>query len=61
MTVLGGRDDQSPAPAPEPRRIDVRWVVILAISIAVGFVAGNPAAGIGAGFAVAVALHVMMA
>lgn len=56
MTVPASSDGSEK----DPPRIHVRWVVIIAISIAVGFVAGSPTAGIAAGFAVAVALHMMM-
>lgn len=63
MTVPGSSDQSGASLSggeKEPPRIHVRWVVIIAIAAAVGFIAGNPAAGIGAGFAVAVALHMMM-
>jgi hypothetical protein len=60
MTVPASTDESRNSSGQEPQRLSQRWAIIIAISIAIGFVTSNPAAGIGAGLAAAAVLHMIM-
>jgi len=60
MTVPVSTDQSGGGPEQEPPRLPQRWAIIITISIMIGLVTNNLAAGIGAGLAAAAVLHVII-